>query len=298
MRFEQLDLNLLVAFDTLLNEQSITKAADKLNLSQPATSCILGRLRDYFQDDLLVQIGRRMQPTPFAIELHEPVKQMLGILRTSITNKRVIDPTSSSRHFRIIASDYTIKVYLAAALREIERIAPLLTFEFLTPFTADADILAQGGADFMIAPEIVSYEGYPSIPFSNDELVCIADVNNQEVGDELTIEKFTDSGHVSIGFARISRLSIESWLNSSKRIQRRIEIITNDFSTIGNLVVGSRRLATIPRKFAAQQMEHLPIKILKLPFNTPELREHMFWHPTLDSDPLHAWLRNKIKDFI
>lgn len=103
MRFNQLDLNLLAALDILLEEQNITRAAERLHMTQSATSCVLGRLRTYFEDELLVQVGRKMQPTPYALELAKPVREVLLTIRGSITTKQVFDPTNSKRHFRLIA---------------------------------------------------------------------------------------------------------------------------------------------------------------------------------------------------
>lgn len=99
MRFNHLDLNLLVALDVLLEEQNITRAAERLHMTQSATSGVLGRLRTYFEDELLVQVGRKMQPTPFALELVHPVREVLLTIKSSITAKPVFAPTTSKRHF-------------------------------------------------------------------------------------------------------------------------------------------------------------------------------------------------------
>lgn len=94
MRFHHLDLNLLVALDVLLDEQNITRAAERLHMTQSATSGVLGRLRKYFEDDLLVQVGRSMQPTAYALELAKPVREVLLTISSSITSKPVFDPST------------------------------------------------------------------------------------------------------------------------------------------------------------------------------------------------------------
>lgn len=293
MRFEQLDLNLLVALDVLLDEQNISRSAEKLFLSQSATSSILGRLREYFKDDLLVQVGRKMQPTPYALELQLPIKEMLNIVRGSITNRRQLDIKQQTRHFRIVASDYVLQVFLSKAIQQISQDAPSLTFEFLTPFTAQSDALLRGDADLMVAPEQVLLDGFSTTFFTSDELVCIADKNNTKISETLTRDAFFDCGHVSVGSARVSLLSIEKWLES-KHLIRRIEVITNDFTTLCRMIVGTNRLALLPRRFAQLHAETLPIRIHPAPFNAPAFTEHLMWHPTLDSDPVHSWLREKL----
>lgn len=113
MRFNHLDLNLLVALDVLLEEQNITRAAERLHMTQSATSGVLARLRTYFEDELLVQVGRKMQPTPYATELAKPVREVLLTIQSSITAKPVFDPATSKRHFRLVTSDYLISVLFA-----------------------------------------------------------------------------------------------------------------------------------------------------------------------------------------
>lgn len=294
MRFEQLDLNLLVALDILLEEQNITRSAERLHLSQSATSGILSRLRAFFEDDLLVQIGKKMQPTPFALELQGPVAGVLATVRGSIIGKKANNPEQSERHFKIIASDYIIQVLLSQMVIEVAKSAPRVTFEFLSPFAHEISILAKGGADMMMAPEAVMLDTYPSTPLVSDELVCIADINNSLIGDELSFEQFSSLGHVSVGFARASHLSIEPWLIETMEINRRVEIITNDFSTMIYTLLNTKRIAILPRHFADVHAQRGAIKIVKLPFKSPPLRESMMWHPTLENDPMHRWLRQRI----
>lgn len=296
MRFEQLDLNLLVALDILLEEQNITRSAERLHLSQSATSGILSRLRTFFEDDLLVQIGKKMQPTPFALELQGPVAGVLATVRGSIIGKKANNPEQSERHFKIIASDYIVQVLLAKVVAEIANEAPKVTFEFLSPFAHEVNILAKGGADMMVAPESVMLESYQSAPLVRDELVCIADKHNTQINDVLSYEQFNSLGHVSVGFARASHLSIEQWLVDKMETHRRVEIITNDFSTMIYTLLNTNRIAILPRNFAQMHAQRGAIKMVKLPFETPPLNESMMWHPTLESDPMHRWLRQKILD--
>lgn len=294
MRFEQLDLNLLVALDILLEEQNITRSAERLHLSQSATSGILSRLRAFFDDDLLVQIGKKMHPTPFALELQGPVAGVLATIRGSIIGKKANNPEQSERHFKIIATDYVIQVLLSKMVAEVATLAPKVTFEFLTPFAHEMNILSRGGADMMVAPEAIILNSYSSQSLISDELICIADINNKEVDDTLTFEQFNSMGHVSVGFARVSLLSIEQWLINTLETNRRIEVITSDFSTMVNAVLDTNRIAILPKHFADMYVQRNMLKVIKLPFEPPKLKESMMWHPTLDNDPMHRWLREQI----
>lgn len=294
MRFEQLDLNLLVALDVLLEEQNISRTAEKLFLSQSATSSVLARLRDYFKDDLFVQVGRKMEPTPYALELQMPIKQMLSIARSSITSKRTMDLKERARHFRIVASDYIVQVFLSKMLQEVSTKAPNFTFEFLTPFSMEGEALARQHVDIIVVPEQNLIESYSHAILSKDELVCIADQNSNVVKNGLTIKNFSECGHATIGSGRTSLLSIEKWLHQTKHIKRKIEVITSDFTSMCSAIVGTERLAVMPKLLVNKLEKHYPIQALPLPFESPDFVEHLMWHPTLDSDPVHKWLREQI----
>lgn len=296
MRFEQLDLNLLVALDILLQEKNITRSAERLHLSQSATSGVLSRLRAYFEDDLLVQIGKKMHPTPFALELQGPVAGVLATIRGSIIGRKTSNPEESERHFKIIASDYIIQSLLRHMLAKLAVIAPNITFEFLSPFAHDVSILTKGGADLMVAPESVMVDNYPNQPLIKDEMVCVADINNEHIHGTLTEEQYASFGHVSVGIAKTSMLSIEKWLFDKMEANRKVEIITNDFSTILYSLMNTNRIAILPKLFVEAHAKEKLVKIVKLPFDVPPLRESMMWPPTLDNDPVHRWLRQHIVD--
>ena len=124
MRFNGLDLNLLVVLDTILTERSVSRTGEKVHLSQSATSAALARLRDHFQDDLLVQAGRTMLPTPRALQLAPEVRTVLLQIENRVMTRPSFDPAASKRVFRVMASDYVTIVLLADALAQITRAAP------------------------------------------------------------------------------------------------------------------------------------------------------------------------------
>jgi LysR family transcriptional regulator, nod-box dependent transcriptional activator len=298
MRFHQLDLNLLAALDILLEEQNITRAAERLHMTQSATSGVLGRLRTYFEDELLVQVGRKMQPTPYALELAKPVREVLLTIRASITTKQVFDPANSKRHFRLITSDYLISVLFARVIQRIYELAPNITFEMISPSGNSSDLLSRGEIDLMIAPERYVPDGHPSQLLFEEEHVCVVCKNNHHVGSSLSLEQYMQMGHVSVGFSRTRDLSIEDWLMNQYGFKRRTEVITNDFNTLPQLIVGTQRIATMHQRLAKLYAAHIPLRILPTPVKVPVMREVMIWHRTMDQDVMHRWLRERICDFI
>jgi DNA-binding transcriptional LysR family regulator len=297
MRFNHLDLNLLVALDVLLEEQNITRAAERLHMTQSATSGVLGRLRTYFEDELLVQVGRKMLPTPYALDLAAPVREVLLTIQSSITAKPVFDPASSKRHFRLVTSDYLISVLFARVIQRIHEIAPGITFEILGPSDNSGELLARGEVDLMIVPERYILEGQPSQLLFEESHVCVVWDKNLMVGESLTLEQYMDMGHVSVGFGRTRHMSIEDWFMNQYGFNRRLEVITNDFNTLPQLIVGTQRIATMHLRLALRYAKHLPLRILPPPVKIPPMREFMLWHRTMDREPMHQWLRERICEF-
>jgi len=154
MRHSKLDLNLLNSLRVLLKERSVTRAAELLHVTQPAMSGILGRLRDYFDDPLIIPVGRKMELTPLAESLLQPISDLLLRIDTTIRLRPEFDPLTTRRHFTLVASDYTISVLLAAVLKRVRRDAPRLTVGFSPPSEFVTQELESGEVDFVIMPEI------------------------------------------------------------------------------------------------------------------------------------------------
>jgi DNA-binding transcriptional LysR family regulator len=265
-------------------------------MTQSATSGVLGRLRTFFEDELLVQVGRKMQPTPYALELAKPVREVLLTIRSSITTKQVFDPASSKRHFRLMASDYLITVLFSRVIQKIHEQAPHITFDMTAP--NDDGLLGRGEIDLMIVPERYVIEGHPTQLLFEEEHVCVVWRGNKLVGEQLSLEQYMEMGHISVGFGRNRSLSIEDWFMSQYGFNRRLEVITHDFNTLPQLVIGTQRIATMHRRLAHLYAQYLPLRILPTPVKIPAMREFMIWHRSMDGDPMHRWLRERIQQLI
>lgn len=298
MRFKKLDLNLLVALDVLLEEQNITRAAERLNMTQSATSGVLGRLRTYFEDDLLVQVGRKMQPTAYALELAKPVREVLLKINAEITTRPTFDPTVSDRRFRIVTSDYLITIVLADLISQIAAQAPKISFEIFSPADNTDDLLSRGEVDMLIVPERYIAQVHQNQFLFEEELACAVWNNNTQVGASLTFEQYVDMGHISVGFGRGRTPSVEEALINEYGISRRLEVVTHDFNTLPQLLIGTQRIVTTHKRLLNRYAEHLPIRVLPTPVELPATREHMVWHRSMDNDPMLRWLRQQISDFV
>ncbi|MGY4494293.1 LysR family transcriptional regulator [Pseudomonas sp. TE3610] len=298
MRFNHLDLNLLVALDVLLEEQNITRAAVRLHMTQSALSGILRRLRSYFEDDLLVQVGRTMAPTLLGKDLQTPVREVLLRIQTSIAARPVFDVAQSKRHFRIMASDYLINVLFAEVIRRVNAEAPNVTFELVSPSESAREMLTRGEIDLMIAPEQHIVADHPSQLLFEEQHVCVVWEGNTLVRDPFTLENYLELGHVAAAFGRSRTPAVEEWFMNQYGCKRRLEITTHDFNTLPHLLIGSNRVATMHSRLASLYAKLLPLRLLPPPVQLPVMREHMGWHRSLDSDAMLAWLRSKLLDAV
>lgn len=297
MRFNRLDLNLLAALDVLLAERSITRAANRLNLSQSSTSGVLSRLRDYFEDELLVQVGRNMVLTPLAEGLAEPVRNVMLQIRATVEIRPQFDPATSERHFRIISSDYPATVLLADVARRLHTVAPRVTIEIMAPQDGFTDMVDRGEVDLLIMPEKYLSPHHHSAPLFEDDYTCIAWSSNSLLGNTLSLEQFKAMGHVSILFGSQRRApSFEEWFMNSAGIVRRIETTTDTFNGMPQFVIGTNRIATMHSRLARVYAHYFPLRLFKPPVAIPPLVECMQWHKFFDKDAAHIWFRKVLSD--
>lgn len=179
----QLDLNLLVVLDRLLSAGSVTDAGKALGLSQPATSAALGRLRDFFEDPLLVRTGRKLEPTPFALTLREPVRDIIASIEATIERRAVFAPETSQQEFTLAASDYAMLVLARELHATVARQAPGVRLRF-APLELSAAGATSVVPDLFVCPKAYA-RGHHEALF-RDRWVCVVDRDNPQVGARLT----------------------------------------------------------------------------------------------------------------
>ncbi len=296
MHFRQLDLNLLVALDALLTERSITRAGKRLFLTQSAMSGALARLREYFGDELLVQVGRQMVPTPLAESLAQPVRRILMEIQQTLEARPTFDPATATRRFRLLMSDYVASVLMVDVVRHLAALAPHVEIELISnDLEAPTEALERGDVDLMVMPENYLLATHPSEPLFDDSYVCIASADHPDIGDSLSLDEYLALGHVMVHFNRGRNPSMDEWVVGRLGITRRCEMVAMSFSSVAAFVAGTRRVATIQGRLAARLSALVPIKILRCPVDIPPLREAMQWHEQFERDAGLAWLRNEMR---
>lgn len=296
MRFQGLDLNLLVALDELLTERNLTAAANKLHLSQPAMSAALARLRTYFNDELFRIQGRRMVPTPFAEAVATPTRNALLQIKAMLATRDNFDPSISERCFRVVISDYAMLMLFCRVVERINTMAPKITFD-LVPFDDKPDeLIRRGEVDFLIFPGIFLSEAYPQETLFEERLVAVAWDDNTEIGESLSFSQYMSLGHVATRFGKSQKPSIENWLMVKHGLERRIEVAVHSFAIVPHFVVGTNRIATMSERLAVHAARTLPLRILELPIQLPPFTEVLQWSNIHESDPAAEWVRKIILD--
>lgn len=295
MRFQKLDLNLLVALNALISDKSVSLAAEQLNLSQSATSSALGRLRDYFEDELLVLKGRNMVLTPLAERLAQPVADILGQISKTIAVSKIFDPAVSDRTISVIASEYTLEVLLYHAMLVIAEEAPMMKFEFLPLGDNMVDQLQRGQADLLITLDTVLSTEHPSEFLFDDDYVVVGWSGNRALNEQMTKEAYEKIGHVMPRFGKERTPSFEEWALKSQLVNRRIEIVAPSFNAVAGFVIGSDRIATMLRRLAYRIARAAPLKIMEVPFEVPKIRQAVQWASSTANDPAICWFVRRIR---
>jgi LysR family transcriptional regulator, nod-box dependent transcriptional activator len=296
MRYRRLDLNLLVALDALLTEKSVTRAASRLNITQPAMSGALARLREYFEDPLVVQVGRQLELTPLAATLGASVHDIILRIDSAIASEPAFEPQRSKRHFSFTASDYVIRVFLLEVLQRIQREAPGITFEFRQSSARVQEELESGEVDFVIGPEMDVLAEHPQEVLFEDTYTIVAWAGSGVVSDSLTLDEYTALGHVVFGTKSRGMPSLDRWFSRRYGDVRRIEVIAHNFTILPYLVIGTDRIATIQTRLARQYEQVLPLKLIAPPVEFPQLTEVLQWNVHRDLDPAGRWLRAQLKE--
>ena len=300
MRFEKLDLNLLVALDALIAERSVSNAAIRLHLTQPALSSALNRLRKYFSDELLVKAGRQMILTPLARQLAEPIRRTLTLVRSQITTGLVFDPATAERRFVIQASDYIFDLILARAFVIAADEAPGVMFDVVPIDTSAPEQLEHGDIDLAVAIKTQLSQDRPfamdhphRMLFSDDHaLICWAGGNYGDVIDEAD---FFRAGHVAVHLGSQRTLAFTEQLLAIYGIGRRTELIVPNFRSLPRAVIGTKRLAIIFRRYAELLATMMPIAIRPLPFQLPIIQAYVQWNKYYAEDEGIRWLIGLLK---
>jgi LysR family transcriptional regulator, nod-box dependent transcriptional activator len=293
MRFNKLDLNLLVALDALLSEQSITRAAEAVHIGQPAMSNALARLRDFFDDELLVQVGRRMELTPRAQSLRNPVRDVLIRVEAAVVSQPSFDPQSSEREFRLSVSDYTNAILIPHLLAVVHRLSSKVRFVLLPQVLDPKLALERGEVDLMIIPERFAAQDHPMEHLFNESFNCLVWSESPLAHGKLTLDRYMSHAHIVMEPPHGK--AYETAALSALGIHRKIGVSTFSFATAPRLVVNTSLIVTLHDRLARQAVLSLPVVRRPMPVKIEPMVQVMQWHEYRSKDPGLIWLRDILK---
>jgi len=267
-----------------------------LCLGQSATSSALGRLREHFNDPLLVQVGRRLEPTALGLELLPKVRQALALTREIVDAPVNFEPAHCTRHFTLVASDYVAGVLLPAVSRELARVAPGVRLSLRDlPVPRDGDVVSEAldyrRSDCVIVPQRRVNPAYPHIPLMSDQLCCIVCAQQPQFSDGLSLAHYCDAEHVVREFADGRNLAMDAVHLHELGVERRVAVALESFVLMPEFIVGTARIATVFRRQAQRFTQHYPLRIYPTPLAFPEAVQVLQWHPYQDHDPAMLWFR-------
>ncbi len=305
MNIARVDLNLLVYLDVLLRERNVTKAANHLGISQPAMSNGLRRLREMFDDPILVRTSEGMTPTERAHQLQPLIRELLSSVEKAVEPQGSFDPASSDRAFRIMASDYAESTLIPILLDEVMATAPNITLDIMTPSDVSFLDVEQGRVDMVINRFDSMPQSFHQVRLWEDDFCCLLSIDNPILND-FTLDSYLASHHVwvsktgmgaGVGMSPkdVQRLGwVDEALNRLGK-SRNITLFTRHYQAAMLLAEKRDLVVTIPRKAAQLYLGHPRIQMKEPPFEIPPFALTMAWSPLLQHNPAHQWLRRLIQ---
>ena len=296
MNINTFDLNLLRAFDAVMSEGSITAAAARLGMTQPAMSRTVHRLRRQYNDDLFVRTSRGMRPTAYAQSLAGPVSNAIAAIQRALELNTAFDPAVSTRTFRLVMTDAGAVFYLPRLIPHLKRAAPAVRIHSIQmPRDKYPEALELGVAELALGQMPGIQRNLHTQHLCDDQLVCVARRNHPVIRDGLSMAQFMEAEHITIAAPSLTESVVRRALGK-RASRRRIALDLPHYLAVPMIVSSCDMIAVMPRGAATAFASKWPLKILALPFRAPALRFSQFWHGRSHHDAGHQWLRGIVAE--
>jgi DNA-binding transcriptional LysR family regulator len=292
MELARLDLNLLLVFHHLLREKRVSAVATVLGMSQPAVSSALGRLRASLGDELFLRTQHGMAPTPYALQLAEPVAAALDGLQQALHVRASFDPATSQRRFTLAMTDVGEMYFLPVLMDALAQAAPGVTLNVVAVTSASlgAD-MASGRTDLALGLLPQLQAGFFQQALFRQPYVCLMREGHPlATADALTLSEFAAASHVRVIAAGTGHGRVDEALER-QGLQRRIRLTVPHYVALGDVLGHSDLIATVPERFAQRVTRPFALTTRALPLAVDGSVIHQFWHARLHKDPGHQWLR-------
>jgi DNA-binding transcriptional LysR family regulator len=288
------DLNLLVVFDAIMQERTLTRAGHRLGMSQPAVSHALARLRHMLTDELFVRSPEGMRPTPRAERMHGPARAALQDLQM-VLKADEFDPSQSSRGFTIAANNCAARAVIPAFVRRAALLAPSIVLDVRPLGTLNVlDQLDGGRVELALGTLIHGGDRFKCVGILDDDYVVMLSSDHPVVAEpELSMEHFTSLPHITVTSSEDETDAIDDAL--ADRGLARLVFARLPLHSLVSALIGSQALAVVPRRVAADIIATSAMTMMPLPFPSPRVALSMIWHQRFDNHPAHRWLRGTLR---
>jgi DNA-binding transcriptional LysR family regulator len=300
----RIDLNLLVYLDVLLRECNVTQAANQLGLSQPAMSNGLRRLRDLFNDPLLVRTSDGMTPTARALELEPLVRDILSGVERAIQPTSEFDPMDAKQVIRVMASDYAESTLFPAVLQQLRELAPGLTLDVMTPSDVSFMDVERGKIDLVINRFDQMPQSFHQITLWADSFACLLSRDNP-ILERFDLESYLAANHIWVSKTGmgvgvgvdpddVQRLGWVDHALDAMGKKRNIRVFTRHYQAAMTLAEQNDLIVTLPTRATWLKRDNPRVVVRDCPFTVPPLELKMAWSPLLQHNPAHRWVRQLI----
>jgi DNA-binding transcriptional LysR family regulator len=253
-------------------------------------------LREHFNDPLLVQVGRRLEPTALGLELLPKVRAALALTREIVDAPLNFDPANCDRHITLVASDYVADVLLPTVSRVLARIAPGIRLSLRDmPVPRDGDVVNEAldyrRSDCVIVPQRRLNPAYPHVPLMTDQLCCIVCAQQPQFTEQLSMADYRAAAHVVREFADGHNLAMDAMHLHELGIERQVAVTVESFMLMPEYIVGTARIATVFQLQAQRFAQRYPLRVHPAPVAFPEAVQVLQWHPYQEHDPAMQWFR-------
>lgn len=289
MNLRSVDLNLLVALDALLTEMHVTRAADRVGLSQPAMSNALGRLRHVFKDELLVRTSSGMQATPRALELTEPIRQLLRSAERVFSSEAEFNPLTSSRSFTVRMSDVLGHMLLPALINILEASAPSVQVDIIhLPPQRTIEAMEKDEIDIAVSMGLLHSTSIHSEKLMDDRMVCVMRAGHRLADQPMTLDAFLSEKHLKVSMSPTDLRFVDDVL-AKEGLSRRVALNVPHWVLVPRILEGCNMVAVMPERFArAVACDRLVQR--ELPLASPSFEWSAYWHRRHQGDRAIKWL--------
>ena len=295
VHINRIDLNLFIVLDAIYREGNITRASQKLCLTQPAVSHALGRLRELLKDPLFVRQGTQMIPTPYTRQLIVPIQQALQSVEQSINQEPLFEPLQSERHFCLGLRDVLEASILPPLLQHLQQHAPHICLSSVRLDRQDLESeLTAGHIDFALEIPYAISDSIEHLPVVSDQLVVVARQQHPALASGLNLENYLAQRHIMVSTRRKGWALEDVELNKAG-YKRDIRLRCQHYFAACRVVSETDLLLTMPEQYARLANAQFGNQLFDFPLKSPILDMHLYWHRSANKDPAHRWLREVLK---